>query len=84
MKTLSKVLLIVSLFCTFALADDGDMGNGGLWASKPETKIVTEDDGDMGNGGKTCPNGQTTCFAVDDNGGFNFYDLLGRLIASTF
>jgi len=46
MKLTLKLILVLCLFSSIALAD-GDQGNGG--------------EGDQGNGGKKCPQGQTTC-----------------------
>lgn len=75
MKSTIKVVLVLALFCGTALAEDGDMGNGGLTAATGAKEVVTNSEtGDMGNGGKTCPNGQTTCLAStgDPNSIFEF------------
>lgn len=45
-KLTIKFFLIISLFASVALADDGQMGSGNL-----------TDDGQMGGGNKTCSSG---------------------------
>ena len=81
MKTLIKVVLVAALFCGAAFADDGDLGNGGLWAGTPvSTTQSAEGDGDLGNGGKTCPQGQT-CIASQPNDSFSFLAFVRNLIA---
>lgn len=81
MKSTLKFVLLAALFCGTAMADDGDMGNGGLWAGTGTIVTApTTEDGDMGNGGKTCPPTQTTCFAgSSEEEGFSILDYLSGL-----
>lgn len=51
MKSTIKIFLVVALFSSITLADDGNMSNGGF-----------TDDGNMSNGGKTCTQ---NCLSVD-------------------
>ena len=82
MKTATKILLVLALFCGTAFAD-GDMGNGGLWTGDGSTTASATDGGDMGNGGKTCPEGQT-CIDAGSSGSLSMLDLINELIAATF
>lgn len=59
MKLTLKIALVISLFCSTALAE-GEMGNGGFA-------------GEMGNGGKTCTENclagsQTDTTTINDKG----------------
>lgn len=61
-KLTVKFFLIISLFASIALADDGQMGSGGF-----------ADDGQMGSGGYTCNEEVETCSNEDGqmgSGGF--------------
>lgn len=80
MKTATKILLVLALFCGTAFAD-GDMGNGGLWTPDGSATTSATDGGDMGNGGKTCPEGQT-CITDESTGSFSVLDLINDLIAA--
>ena len=81
MKTLIKLVLVTVLFCGAAYAEDGDMGNGGLWAGPVVSSPTADGDGDMGNGGKTCPQGQTCLTAQSEDGAFSFFSIVRNLIA---
>ena len=52
-----KVLLAIALLSPAALADDGEMGSGGLTGTNPVVIPVkperTAEDGEMGSGGRT-------------------------------
>jgi hypothetical protein len=49
-KLTVKFFLIISLFASITLADDGSMNNGGL-SCNPEVETCANDDGSMNNGG---------------------------------
>jgi hypothetical protein len=51
-----KLLVLIALFCPAAIADDGEMGGGGLYDSgsvdTTSKSVINREEGEMGGGGR--------------------------------
>lgn len=74
MKLTAKLFLIVSLFCSVAIADDGNMGNGGRTDPPPCTENCLVAGGTITPNDSEQANSEDSIFSIIRD---YLYDLLG-------